>query len=77
MSWKKGPMPSGTWGWGGVVPVGLKAQGFFFADFKGNSVVAIGAGTDGNSDRALSQDEVSFYNNSLELPPNPNATRLG
>lgn len=69
MAWKKGPLPSGTYGWGGVVPFDEKVQGFYFADFAGNTVKAIGAGPHGKTDRILQPHEVAFYDNSLELPP--------
>lgn len=63
--WKKGPMPVGTYQWGGVVPVGEKLSGcFFFADFCGDHVkVQDGTG------RILQPHEVAWFNNSTELPP--------
>ncbi len=68
MAWKPGPLPPDTWGWGGVVPVGEETgYGFYFADFKGNSVEILG-GKEG-SNRVLTPTEVAYYDNSLELPP--------
>lgn len=63
--WKKGPMPPDTWGWGGVVPVGLGGSGFFFADFQGDHVEVIGD----EQSHQLKAHEVVWYNNSLGLPP--------
>lgn len=63
MSWKKGPLPAGTWNWGGVVPVGQNSQGFMFADFCGDHVKICPGGD------ILKADEVAFYDNGLELPP--------
>ena len=64
--WKAGPLPSNTYFWGGVVPVGEEASGFYFADFCG-STVKILTGLPG--ERVLTSKEVAWYNNSLELPP--------
>ncbi len=72
MAWKKGPLPAGTYGWGGVVPVDLKAsEGFFFADFCGDTVKAIT-----HPERVLQAHEVAYYDNSLTLPPHPKGKRL-
>lgn len=71
MSWKKGPMPAGTWNWGGVVPVGTGTYGFFFADFHGDHVILIPSG------KRVEPHEVAFYNNSLELPPRVSAAVEG
>ncbi len=68
MSWKRGPLPAGTWNWGGVVPFDMKGTGFFFADFKGNHVEILKA--DGTI-RRLEPHEVIWYNNALDLPPPP------
>ena len=65
MAWKKGPLPKGTYGWGGVVPTDLNTAGFFMADFCGDKVKIIGDG----KDRVLSADEVRYYDNSIGLPP--------
>ena len=66
--WKPGPMPANTWGWGGVVVAGSNPSlGFFFADFKGDTVTAIN-GSGVGKDRTLQAHEVGFYNNSLTLP---------
>lgn len=75
MSWKQGPLPPDTYNWGGVVPAGDDTGGgFYFADFKGDHVVAIGAakkgeGPDGGDDRILQPNEVAWFNNDLVLPP--------
>jgi hypothetical protein len=61
MAWKCGPMPRDTWGWGGVVPVGIMG-GFYFADFCGEHVKLI------PSNDILEPHEVAWYDNSLELP---------
>jgi hypothetical protein len=62
--WHKGPMPSGTWNWGGVVPLGeQKSGGFYFADFRGDFVVLCPSG------KKLMADDIAYYNNSIELPP--------
>jgi hypothetical protein len=64
MGWHKGPLPPNTWGWGGVVPhEGDTGTGFFFADFKGDSVEVVGYG------KTLKAHEVKYWNNDLGLPP--------
>lgn len=63
--WKKGPLPADTWMWGGVVPVGEESGGFYFADFKGDTVEIVGCG----EPRTLKADEVAYYANCLTLPP--------
>ena len=70
MAWQKGPLPKGTFGWGGVVPVGEShvGHGFYFADFKGDSVRAIG-GAGGHKDAELGPHDVAWFDNSLTLPP--------
>lgn len=88
MSWQRGPVPKGTYNWGGVV---LKDQepsrysGFYFADFAGDHVKMCPSG------RRIELDEIAWYNNSLELPntliesafpaealpPTPGTGRLG
>lgn len=64
-NWKKGPLPANTYNWGGVVPVGENIKGFYFADFSGDFVTIIVSG----QSRVLKADEVAWYNNSLDLPP--------
>jgi hypothetical protein len=67
MAWKKGPLPAGTYNWGGVVPVGSSGSGgFYFADFQGDKVV-INPNTP--EEKTLKADEVEWYDNSLELAP--------
>ncbi|WP_425618060.1 hypothetical protein NA78x_001753 [Anatilimnocola sp. NA78] len=65
--WKRGPLPANTFGWGGVVPVDLKVDGFFFADFAGDKVTL----SDG---RVLKAHEVAQWNNRLSLPPGNKAS---
>lgn len=60
--WKKGPMPAGTWRWGGVVLKGQNGQGFYFADFRGDHVKLIHDG------RIVKPEEIALYNNSLAPP---------
>jgi hypothetical protein len=65
MSWKKGPLPAETWGWGGVTVKGDAGQGFYFGDFQGDKVVLCPEG------RVLKADEVGQYNNAIQdLPAN-------
>lgn len=60
--WKKGPLPPGTYHWGGVVVEGNDPKsGFHFADFKGNHVVLA------DKTRVEAHD-VAFWNNSLTFP---------
>jgi hypothetical protein len=61
MAWKKGPLPKDTWFWGAVVPVGQEGKGFYFADFLGDRVNAVGYGT-------LYPEQVALYDNSIQLP---------
>jgi hypothetical protein len=75
MAWKKGPLPPGTYNWGGVVPVegycsgpAKAAAGFYFADFRGDTAVIPAAGPDA-PEIILKAYEVAWYDNSLELPP--------
>jgi hypothetical protein len=65
MGWKQGPLPPGTFWWGGVVPVGEESGGFYFADFHGDHVKIC------PGDRVLKADEVAWFNNALDLPPKP------
>lgn len=66
--WKKGPLPAGTWMWGGVVPITQTAWGFQFADFKGDHVRLMPT-KEHPDGRRLEPHEVKFYKNALELPP--------
>ena len=63
--WKKGPLPEGTVGWGGVVPRSYKGTGFWFADFYGDHVHVF------PGDKILESGEVAWYNNSITQPPRP------
>lgn len=75
--WRKGPLPPGTYMWGGAVPVDEETgYGFYFADFAGDHVVLVGTGKDGAPDRVLKAHEVAWYNNALDLPPGKTG-RLG
>jgi hypothetical protein len=68
--WQKGPLPPGTYHWGGVVPVGQESTGFYFADFCGDHVKIC------PGDSVLKPDEVAWFNNCLDLPPCcPHGTR--
>ncbi len=66
MAWQKGPLPKDTYGWGGVVPLGLGGSGFYFADFQGDKVEAVISQGRG---KILKPEEVAWYDNSLTLPP--------
>ncbi len=67
MAWQKGPLPPETYGWGGVVPIGVAPSiGFYFADFQGDKVWAVKE--NGNSE-IFPADKVAWYDNSLTLPP--------
>lgn len=66
--WKPGPMPVGTYNWGGVVPTSHKGSGFYFADFCGDHVKIVSHLGDAEG-QVLQPHEVKFYNNSLGLPP--------
>ncbi len=60
MEWKQGPLPPGTFGWGGVTTAD-SGNGFFFADFHGDHVeTTIG--------QRLEPADVLMYNNGLTLP---------
>jgi hypothetical protein len=64
MGWRKGPLPPGTWDWGGVVPHGEDmGRGFYFADFHGDHVKLVRDG------RRLEPHEIKWWNNALSLPP--------
>lgn len=65
-NWHPGPLPAGTFNFGGIVTHDMiskdgKSMGFKFADFHGDHVMANGERVEPN--------EVAFYNNSLEVPP--------
>jgi hypothetical protein len=67
MAWKRGPLPPGTYNWGGVVPAGEDTgYGFYFADFRGDHVVMLPGDP---QERTLKPHEVAWYDNGLELPP--------
>jgi hypothetical protein len=71
MAWKRGPLPAGTWGWGGIVPHEVDGKpfgggGFYFADFHGDHVVMLPGDP---QERTLKPHEVAWYDNGLELPP--------
>ncbi len=69
MAWQKGPLPPGTWNWGGVIPVGDVSRwgGFYFADFHGDHVT-MNPGNKG-FERVLKADDVAWFCNCLDLPP--------
>jgi hypothetical protein len=64
--WREGPLPKDTYNWGGVVIAGSEGPGFYFADFRGDHVIALGA--DNGKDRVLQPHEVKYYNNTITLP---------
>ncbi len=69
MGWKRGPMPAGTYYWGGIVLVknlheGKTPHGFNFANFDGDHALILGK--DGWI--RVEPDEVAYYNNDLKLP---------
>lgn len=66
MSWKKGPMPADTYGWGGVITKDGHKSGLLFADFCGDHATLC----DGTKVKAC---DVVWYNNSLTLPPTGDA----
>ncbi len=74
MAWKRGPLPPGTYGWGGVTLANSSESGFYFADFCGDHVIM----SPDTIKRRLEPAEVGWYDNSLELPPHApvGATRL-
>ena len=67
MAWQKGPLPPGTYYWGGVVPFDHKGTGFYFAEFFGDHVVM--NPFDAKDGRRLEPHEVLWWNNALDLPP--------
>lgn len=66
MSWKKGPLPAGTWQWGGVMLVGQPTNCFHFADFHGDHVCL-----PCEDNKRVEAADVAFYNNCLDLPLPP------
>jgi hypothetical protein len=65
--WKKGPLPKGTWGWGGItLETADPKRGFQFADFKGDHVTLPMK----NNERVEAYD-IGTYNNALTWPPIP------
>ena len=63
--WKEGPLPPGTWNWGGVVTKEITEQhslGFFFAGFNGDHAVLA------HNNQSVRAEDVVLYNNSIELP---------
>ena len=74
MGWKRGPLPAGTWGYGGVVTTdvasaedviqGTCTKGFQFADFQGDHVVLY------PGKEIVPADKAAFWNNGLQLPIN-------
>jgi hypothetical protein len=70
VAWKKGPLPPGTYNWGGVVTAdSAGAGGFLFADFRGDHAVVIGK--TGHLDERVEAGDVLAYDNGLELPDLP------
>lgn len=70
--WRAGPMPSGTWNWGGVVPAGEDlGGGFYFADFHGDYVQLVPNG------KRIDAKDIAYYNNSLDLPPSKTGSKFG
>lgn len=59
-SWQPGPMPPGTWNWGGVV---TKDDCFLFADFHGDHVIGY------PGEKRIEAADVVQYSNCLEWPP--------
>lgn len=64
MAWQKGPLPPGTYGWGGVVTKECESSGFYFADFRGDYVSLSNEVSDD-----VRPDKVLYYDNSITLPP--------
>ncbi len=63
MAWQKGPLPPGTWNWGGVALKGATfATGFYFADFHGDHVIL-------DNGKRIEAADVAWYDNSITLPP--------
>lgn len=67
MTWHRGPLPSGTYGWGGVVPAMVEfypfvGDGFYFVRFEGDRVRRV-------DDTFLYSYEIAWWNNCLTDPP--------
>jgi hypothetical protein len=70
MAWKRGPLPPGTYNWGGIVNTeAARLGGFFFADFHGDHALVIGKA--GRIDERVEAGDVLAYDNGLELPDLP------
>lgn len=64
MGWKKGPLPAGTWHWGGVqLHDTANPNGFYFADFNGDHVRLPML-----NNKRIEAHEIKLYNNALTLP---------
>lgn len=70
--WRPGPLPEGTYYWGGVVLKG-DGRGFRFADFCGSHVIYM---ADFGYERAEA-DQVVWYDNGLTEPPDPVTSKRG
>lgn len=76
-TWKRGPLPFNTWGWGGVVTIinGVSSlPGFFFADFRGDHVILPHNEPNKGDGRRVELSQVLWYDNSLTLPPDEKET---
>lgn len=70
--WKSGPLPPGTYNWGGVVRRGEDPKmGFHFADFRGDHVLLPMRTDDGGKPQRVEAKDVAMYCNSLTLPDVP------
>lgn len=69
MAWKDGPLPPGTWNWGGVVTKETAPDAFYFADFCGDHAKVQTVDKDGKwvEERVEAADVVK-YDNSLTCP---------
>jgi hypothetical protein len=64
--WHQGPLPNGTFNWGAIVEKGMSpSAGFMFADFRGNHVIAYGAGEE---PFRMEADQIGYYNNGILHP---------
>lgn len=69
MAWKKGPLPKGTWGWGGVVQEDQDPRhGFQFASFAGLHAEIFPNGY--GSPVRVEANDIAYYDNSLQMPIN-------
>jgi hypothetical protein len=67
MAWKKGPLPKGTYYWGGVILHDQPSNsGFFFAGF--NDDHAVLPSVNGEPERKVLPHEIRLYDNSIQLP---------